>query len=165
MHIILMHLISPMQACRKLSFLFTLWYIFWFWSDQWMGLQHLLSFWFLLLKPRFFFSFFYHFQDDSLLIAFWITLCATAVVSLSELDLPFKDTLDWTKFSVTVTRNEDLLQYIVKDKDNQQYTVKDIDNQTFTKLHNNLLKVNNALTSSPTERTSWFSFLIWSTSF
>lgn len=79
-------------------------------------------------------------------------LCA--VVSLSELDLPFKDTLDWTKFSVTVTRNRDLLQYIVKDIDNQQYTVKDIDNQTFTKLHDNLLKVNNALTSSPTERTS-----------
>lgn len=92
-------------------------------------------------------------------------MCHSAVVSLSELDLPFKDTLDWTKFSVTVTRNEDLLQYIVKDKDNQQYTVKDIDNQTFTKLHNNLLKVNNVLTSSPTERTSWFSFLIWSTSF
>ncbi|KAK7856177.1 probable glycosyltransferase At5g03795 isoform X1 [Quercus suber] len=53
------------------------------------------------------------------------------VVSLSELDLPFKDTLDWTKFSVTVTGNENLLQY----------TVKDIDNQTFTKLHKNLLKV------------------------
>ena len=82
-------------------------------------------------------------------------MCDSAVVSLSELDLPFKDTLNWTKFSVIVTRNEEILQYIVKD----------IDNQTFTKLHNNLVKVNNAPTSSPTERTSWFFFLIWSTSF
>ncbi|KAL4614967.1 hypothetical protein ACB092_07G090800 [Castanea dentata] len=74
-------------------------------------------------------------------IAVSILAGCVPVVSLSELDLPFKDTLDWTKFSVTVTRNGDLLQYIVKDIDNQQYTVKDIDNQTFTKLHNNLLKV------------------------
>lgn len=72
-------------------------------------------------------------------------MCHSAVVSLSELDLPFKDsTLDWTKFSVTVTGNENLLQY----------TVTDIDNLTFTKLHKNLPKVNNAPNSSTTERTS-----------
>ena len=52
-----------------------------------------------------------------------------AVVSLSNHDLPFNDTLDWTKFSAVVSSKKDY------------FTATGIEGENFTKLHDNLKKV------------------------
>ena len=52
-----------------------------------------------------------------------------AVVSLSNHDLPFSDTLDWTKFSAIVSSKKDY------------FTATGIEGENFTKLHDNLKKV------------------------
>lgn len=52
-----------------------------------------------------------------------------AVVSLSNHDLPFNDTLDWTKFSAVVSSKKDY------------FTATGIEGENFTKLRDNLKKV------------------------
>ena len=51
-----------------------------------------------------------------------------AVVSLSNLDLPFKNILDWSKFSVIALEGE-------------LHSVKNITGEKFINLHYNLLMV------------------------
>ncbi|KAK7856145.1 hypothetical protein CFP56_024930 [Quercus suber] len=73
---------------------------------------------------------------------------------LSNHDLPFNDTLDWTKFSVIATEKGLPLQDTVKDKKGKN----------FSKLHNNLLQTHNPSQSqNPSESpnsTSFFCILI-----
>jgi hypothetical protein len=58
-------------------------------------------------------------------------VCHSAVVTLSSLNLPFNDTLDWTEFSVILKEELEIL------KD----TIKDMKRGELERLQNNLFKV------------------------
>ncbi|XP_050259829.1 probable glycosyltransferase At3g07620 [Quercus robur] len=79
------------------------------------------------------------------------------VVSLSYPELPFNNTLDWTKFSVIDSEGDVLVNNI---QEQLQEIVKDIEDETLIKLFSNLRKVNNVLTSSPVEKASYSGVLI-----
>ena len=80
-----------------------------------------------------------------------------AVVSLSYPELPFNNTLDWTKFSVIDSEGDVLMNNI---QEQLQEIVKDIEDETLIKLFSNLRKVNNVLTFSPVEKASYSGVLI-----
>ena len=75
-----------------------------------------------------------------------------AVVSLSYHELPFNNTLDWTKFSVIDSERDVLVNNI---QEQLLEIVKDIEDEAIIKLFSNLREVNNVQTSSPVEKASY----------
>ena len=67
-----------------------------------------------------------------------------AVVSFRNPDLPFNNTLDWTKFSVIASEKYVPVDDIIPQL---QDNVRDIEDETLVKLFSNLHEVNNVLMS------------------